>query len=227
MTPLIRDIDHPCDSAGSSSAVIPQLRFPVRITLTLSDSVYKDLLQRAGEEGRSLSNLLAFLLENAVHKQEQPVIRDSHGREIMHKPSDAQDDYVSPLLYGTVNFNPLENDGIHIFGHGDLVFETAWSIGSSYAVHASADSSTIRSVAIAFGVHQIREIDNAWQFVSTARNYDVNVGEILVWQNIAGFFLATKVLSIQKRFFRASRFIPSEVSVEYQVAVTPSNTFIN
>ena len=41
---------------------------PVRITITVSQSVYDYLGQRSQEEGRSLSNLAAFILENTVEE---------------------------------------------------------------------------------------------------------------------------------------------------------------
>lgn len=43
-------------------------RQPVRITITVSQSVYDYLGQRSQEEGRSMSNLAAFLLENTVEE---------------------------------------------------------------------------------------------------------------------------------------------------------------
>jgi len=41
---------------------------PVRITITVSQSVYDYLGQRSQEEGRSLSNLAAFILENTAQE---------------------------------------------------------------------------------------------------------------------------------------------------------------
>ena len=46
---------------------------PVRITITVSESVYDYLGQRSQQEGRSMSNLAAFLLENTV--EEAPLTR--------------------------------------------------------------------------------------------------------------------------------------------------------
>ena len=43
-------------------------RHPVRITITASQSVYDYLGQRSQEEGRSLSNLAAFILENTAEE---------------------------------------------------------------------------------------------------------------------------------------------------------------
>ncbi len=42
---------------------------PVRITITVSQSVYDYLGQRSQEEGRSMSNLAAFLLENTAQEE--------------------------------------------------------------------------------------------------------------------------------------------------------------
>ncbi len=41
-------------------------RHPVRISVTISHGLYQELLRRSDHEGRSLSNLSAFLLEGAV-----------------------------------------------------------------------------------------------------------------------------------------------------------------
>lgn len=41
-------------------------RGPARITATLPRHLYDALYARADEEGRSLSNLVAFLLERAI-----------------------------------------------------------------------------------------------------------------------------------------------------------------
>ena len=48
-------------------------RHPMRITFTVSHALYDYLGQRSQEEGRSLSNLAAFLLENTV--EEAPLTR--------------------------------------------------------------------------------------------------------------------------------------------------------
>ena len=41
---------------------------PVRITITVSESVYDYLGQRSQQEGRSMSNLAAFILENKAQE---------------------------------------------------------------------------------------------------------------------------------------------------------------
>ena len=48
-------------------------RQPRRISITLSNHVHESLLQRSEEEGRSMSNLCAFLLEDALRHTSQPM----------------------------------------------------------------------------------------------------------------------------------------------------------
>ena len=44
-------------------------RQPRRISITISHLVFQTLLNRSEEEGRSMSNLCAFLLEEVLHNQ--------------------------------------------------------------------------------------------------------------------------------------------------------------
>jgi hypothetical protein len=48
-------------------------RHPMRITITVSHALYDYLGQRSHQEGRSMSNLAAFILENTV--EEAPLTR--------------------------------------------------------------------------------------------------------------------------------------------------------
>lgn len=41
-------------------------RTPQRVTITLNYAAYKSLEKRSAEEGRSMSNLAAFILEKAL-----------------------------------------------------------------------------------------------------------------------------------------------------------------
>lgn len=44
---------------------------PRRITITLPHKTYEDLINRSNQDGRSLSNLAAFLLETALTSQKE------------------------------------------------------------------------------------------------------------------------------------------------------------
>ena len=45
------------------------MRKPQRVTITVNYRVHKDLVERSLEEGRSLSNLIAHLLEKAIENE--------------------------------------------------------------------------------------------------------------------------------------------------------------
>lgn len=49
-------------------------RQPKRISITLSYHVHESLLTRSEEEGRSVSNLCAFLLEDALRDQQRNLV---------------------------------------------------------------------------------------------------------------------------------------------------------
>lgn len=53
-------------------------RQPRRISITLSYHVHESLLQRSEEEGRSMSNLCAFLLEDALRHNGSALIGNTH-----------------------------------------------------------------------------------------------------------------------------------------------------
>lgn len=52
----------------SAAAGVGVSRSPKRITITLPYETYQRLVQRSDNEGRSLSNLSAFLLESCVNR---------------------------------------------------------------------------------------------------------------------------------------------------------------
>ena len=54
-------------------------RQPRRISITLSYHVHEALLSRSENEGRSVSNLCAFLLEDALLRDQQQVIHTGSG----------------------------------------------------------------------------------------------------------------------------------------------------
>ena len=60
-------------------------RSPKRVTITLAYSTFEMLVQRSNEEGRSLSNLAAFILEQGINRlvqcyREQSISADPHWR---------------------------------------------------------------------------------------------------------------------------------------------------
>lgn len=170
------------------------------------------------------------------------LIRDIHGQEVKPRPplgknpfkakesalapivSFGAERYTSPALNGIVTFDYSNNNGRFIFGAGDMAFETAWARAGSKSIHAYTDPPSIRSVAIAVGSKEISEIQDATQYDPSSRVRTPFVGEILVWQNTAGYFLATKVLAVH---MRGSGNALDEVRLEYKIARTKSSSFVD
>ena len=50
-----------------------QFRKPQRISITVSDHVYQQLVQMSDQQGRSLSNYASFLLETSLLAGKDPV----------------------------------------------------------------------------------------------------------------------------------------------------------
>ncbi len=168
------------------------------------------------------------------------LIRDIHGQQVKPRPplgknpfesevtstapmiSFGAERYISPTLEGTTTFDYSNNNGRYVFGAGDMAFETAWSRAGTGSIHAYTDPPSIRSVAIAVGAAEITDINDAAQYDPSSRVRTPHVGEILVWQNTAGYFLATKVLSVKVRIPGASS---DELTVQFKIARTKSASF--
>ncbi|MFZ9621142.1 MAG: ribbon-helix-helix domain-containing protein [Prochlorococcaceae cyanobacterium] len=58
-------------SSGPGSGIV-RSRAPKRLTITLPFTVFSALEQRSGQEGRSLSNLAAYLIERGLNQPLPP-----------------------------------------------------------------------------------------------------------------------------------------------------------
>jgi hypothetical protein len=130
--------------------------------------------------------------------------------------------YISPANSGTVTFDYSNNNGNYIVGAGDMVFETAWSAGGNTAIHAYNDPPSIRTVALASGAASIADVTDASLFDTSSRVRTPRLGEVVVWQNTAGYYLATKVLSLKARGHGQAS---DEIVFEYAIATDKGTDF--
>lgn len=158
-----------------------------------------------------------FREEQAFEARYAELLRDIHDQPVAPRPalgpnpftatvpeieprlSFAPERYVSPALSGTVTFDYANNNGRFAVGAGDMLFETAWSRGGSSSIYAMNDPGSITSVAIAIGVNEIGEITDASSYDTSSRHRSPHLGEIVVWRNTAGYYLATKIEKLQSR----------------------------
>jgi hypothetical protein len=130
--------------------------------------------------------------------------------------------YVSPDMEGIVTFDFSNNNGCFTFGAGDTAFETMWTSAGNNSIHAYRDRPSIRSVALVTSSREIKDIQDAKIFDSSSRYRTPCAGEILVWKNTAGYYLATKILSVRVRVPGHSF---DEVRIEYKIAPLKSACF--
>jgi hypothetical protein len=168
------------------------------------------------------------------------LLRDIHGQQIKPRPplgsnpfttfptalapviSFGPERYVSPATSGTVTFDYSNNNGRYVLGAGDMAFETAWFRHGSTSIQAYTDPPSIRSVALALGAKEISDIVDASSYDTSSRVRKPYIGEILVWQNTAGYYLATKVEKLQSRGHGASS---DEITFTYAIAPSKSASF--
>jgi hypothetical protein len=142
--------------------------------------------------------------------------------EIEPRLSFSPERYVSPALSGSVTFDYSNNNGRFAVGAGDMLFETAWSQGGSTSIYALNHPGSIRTVALAVGVSQITEIADASVYDTSSRHRSPHLGEIVIWQNTAGHYLATKIEKLQSRGHGSS---VDEVTFSYAIALHKEKSF--
>ncbi len=130
--------------------------------------------------------------------------------------------YVSPANTGIVTFDYSNNDGSYIIGAGDMAFETRWARSGNTSIHVMKDPSSIRTVAIAMGATTIDDVTDATVHDTSSGHRSPFTGEVLVWQNTAGYFLATRIISIKSR---SHGFSADEVVFEYVIATDKGTDF--
>ena len=205
----------------STDRIIPVIRsnaLQPPVTIFLSSRVYIDFRDDLAYEARYAE-----------------LLRDIHGQQIKPRPplgpnpfvtfpaataplvSFGPERYVSPAAAGVVTFDYSNNNGRYVLGAGDMAFETAWSRGSNTSIHAYTDPPSIRSVALALGAKEITDIVDASRYDTSSRTRTPHLGEIVVWQNTAGYYLATKVEKLQSRGHGS----PSD-EITFTYAIAPS-----
>ena len=168
------------------------------------------------------------------------LLREIHGHQVAPRPalgsnpfvmplveieprlSFAPERYISPALSGTVTFDYSNNNGRYAVGAGDMLFETAWSRGSGTSIHAYDNAPSIRTVALATEVEQIVSIADAAMYDTSSRVRSPHLGEIVIWQNVAGYYLATRIENLKSRDHGSSG---DEIIFSYAIAPQKSADF--
>lgn len=170
--------------------------------------------------GTGIDNVVAEIVNAIEPREKSPGV----GGTLLPQISSGSSLYVSPSTSGVVTFDYSNNNGRYIIGTGDMVFETAWSRGSNSSIHVYNDPPSIHSVALAMGAICIADIQDASAYDTSSRTRTPNLGEVVIWQNKFGYYLATKIDKLQSRGHGAPI---DEVSFSYVIAPSKSISFAN
>ena len=130
--------------------------------------------------------------------------------------------YVSPATKGKVTFDYSNNNGKYSIGSGAYMFETKWSKASDQSIHIYNDPPSIHTVALVKDKQAISSIDGTRVYDGSSRTRTPSVGQIVLIQNMNGFFAALQVLNI-KADGRGSPF--DELTFEYVIQTNGTPDF--
>lgn len=105
--------------------------------------------------------------------------------------------YVSPAMSGTVTFDYSNNDGKYFIGQGELAFVLEFKKSSDTNIQLLNDPPEVKTIAIAKGVEYISEIEDARDYDGSSRIRRPRLGQIVVLQNMNGFYAAIKILAVK------------------------------
>jgi len=182
-----------------------------------------------------------FRVEASFEACYAELLRDIHGEHVSPRPalgpnpfktspppivdprlSFVSERYTSPGLTGKVAFDFSNNNGRYVVGAGDMAFETMWSSGGNDSIHAYNDPESIRTIALATGASSIEGIVDAASYDTSSRTRTPRLGEIVVWQNSSGYYLATKVERLSVRSPSSQR---DKVGFTYVIAPNKNTSF--
>jgi pyrimidine deaminase RibD-like protein len=129
---------------------------------------------------------------------------------------------ANPSLMGTATFDYKNNNGLYIIGNNEMIFETKWSSAGDGKIHAYNEPGTIKTIAIADGNNEISEIKDASIYNSSSRARTIHKGEILVLENINGFFAAIKIIDVK---YKRSAETINELAFEFRILDDKTSNF--
>jgi hypothetical protein len=130
--------------------------------------------------------------------------------------------YASATLRGDVVFDYSNNNGKFAIGNAKYLFETQWHKASDTSIHAVSDCASIKALALANGVEEFSGIGDPTRFDFSSRVRTPSLGQIVIWQNINGYFAATKIVRIKDNKRQDDR---DELSFVYTISENPNAEF--
>jgi TIR domain len=134
----------------------------------------------------------------------------------------ANEKYVSPATSGVVTFDYSNNNGRFFIGQGELLFEIDFSKSSNTNIQLHNSPSSIKTIAIAKGMFDIKLINDARIYDGSSHHRRPNINQIAILQNANGFYCAIKILEIKDD---TRGYENDEVTFEYFIQTNGSPDF--
>jgi pyrimidine deaminase RibD-like protein len=107
---------------------------------------------------------------------------------------------ANPELEGEVSFDYTSNENNFTIGNNEFAFQTKWTKGDSTSINvynSKHGATSVKTVAIADGLNEITEVKDGGVFDSSTSYRLPKKGQIVILQNITGFYAAIKILDIK------------------------------
>ena len=120
----------------------------------------------------------------------------------------------SRSVNGFVSFDYSNHNGRYCIGQGVYEFETRWSKASDISIYCYNDAPSIRGIAVAPIGMSVKDINDAGIRDYTSRARQPRLEQVVVLENVNGFFAALHITSIKDSSQYAG---PDELSFDYWI----------
>jgi len=133
-------------------------------------------------------------------------------------------EYYSSTEKGIITFDYSNNNGQYCIGKNEQTFEIKFSKASDKSIYMYNDPPSISTIALVKDISNIELINNANNYDTSSRARCPTINQIVILQNIHGFYAAIKILEIKDDTRGASN---DEVKFEYFIQTNKSPDFRN
>lgn len=113
------------------------------------------------------------------------------------EPKEKDGKYISSALSGKVTFDYSNNNGYYTIGNGYFLFETKWTSASQDAIHAYSGSGSVETIALAKGITNIKDVEDASIFDDSSHSRTPDEGQIIILKNKNNIYAALKIIDVK------------------------------
>jgi hypothetical protein len=132
--------------------------------------------------------------------------------------------YVAPALEGEVSFDYTNNDGRFVIGTGERSFTLAFSPAGHRAVYIYHDPPDIKTIALAPGIKNPGEVNDASSYDGSSRVRTIQVGDAAIIRNQNNYWAAVFVDEVLTR--ESSHTREPKIVFRYFIPAVPAPAFV-